>query len=162
MAEQDYVIDSDVENACGETSDYWHAETHLLRKAILHARELLFHGNTEIHFQCTIEKNGALETLKLLCAQAESPAKHECLMDLHLEHSAQSREYGQLLAAGTGATGPLYAFVCLEQEGAVTGRRRGKQHLIEFFNDNLIAWINAAGTRERIRVLRVSLVCLTH
>ena len=147
MAEQAYVIDSDVEDARGETGDYWNAETHLLRKAILHARELLFHGNTEVHFRCTIEKDGALETLKLLCARPESPSKHECLMDLHLEHSAQSREYGQLLAAGNGATGPLYAFVCLEQEGAVAGRRRGKQHLIEFFNGNLGAWIDAAGTR---------------
>ena len=35
MAEQAYVIDSDVEDACGETGDYWNAETHLLTQSHL-------------------------------------------------------------------------------------------------------------------------------
>ena len=129
-------------------------DVNLLRRALLEAREFLLSGYTEVHFRVW----RGVEPMKLLCAR--STRQHEGTMELHLTYEDGGEEQGLLHPAGTGCTGPLFAFACEHQDRIPAPRRRlGRAHPIFLFENDLVEWTGPRGERERFGVTQVALDC---
>ncbi|CAE7538071.1 POL [Symbiodinium sp. CCMP2592] len=127
-----YIVSDDVELPEDRVQ---YSDVNLLRQALLDAREFLRSGYTEIHFRVWRRD----EPMKLLCAR--SAKQHEGTMELYLTYEDGGEEEGLLHPAGTGCTGPLFAFASRRQDGIPAPRRRlGRAHTIFFFKNDLVEW----------------------
>ena len=149
-----YRVNSDVEVVPAVSFE---DDVNLLRRAFLEARELLRTGGcTEVHFK--VWRSDRPTAFRLLCAKARQ--LHEGCMEAYLHHDDGGEEYGVLQPMGTGATGPLFAFRCNEQDHVSAPRRRlHRAHLIQFFTNDVVEWVGRHGARERFRVTQVLLEC---
>ena len=132
-------------------------EVNLLRGALLEARELLLTGGcTEVNFR--VWRGDRPAALRLLCVKASQ--LHEGCIYAYLHYDDGGAEYGVLQPAGTGCTGPLFAFYCKEQNRVSAPHRRLRRaHLIQFFANDVVEWTGRHGERERFRVTEVFLEC---
>ncbi|CAE7509994.1 unnamed protein product, partial [Symbiodinium sp. CCMP2592] len=138
-----YIVSDDVELPEDRVQ---YSDVNLLRQALLDAREFLRSGYTEIHFRVW----GRDEPMKLLCAR--SAKQHEGTMELYLTYEDGGEEEGLLHPAGTGCTGPLFAFASRRQDGIPAPRRRlGRAHTIVFFKNDLVEWTAARGEAKRCK-----------
>ena len=149
-----YRVNSDVE--VGPAVNF-EDDVNLLRRALLEARELLLTGGcTEVHFK--VWRSDCPAALTLLCAKACQ--LHEGCMEAYLHHHDGGEEYGVLQPAGTGCTGPLFAFRCKEQNHVSAPHRRlHRPHLMQFYTNDVVEWVGPHGERERFRVTGVLLEC---
>ena len=146
-----YLVGDDVELPGDHVQS---SDVNLLRIALLEAREFLLSGYTEVHFRVWRD----VKPMKLLCAR--SARQHEGTMELYLTYEDGGEEEGLLHPAGTGCTGPLFAFACKHQDGIPAPRRRlGRAHPIFLFENDLVEWTGAHGERERFSVTKVALDC---
>ncbi|CAE7377723.1 unnamed protein product [Symbiodinium microadriaticum] len=142
-----YLVGDDVELPGDHVQS---SDVNLLRIALLEAREFLLSGYTEVHFRVWRD----VKPMKLLCAR--SARQHEGTMELYLTYEDGGEEEGLLHPAGTGCTGPLFAFACKHQDGIPAPRRRlGRAHPIFLFENDLVEWTGAHGERERFSVTKV-------
>ncbi|OLP87097.1 hypothetical protein AK812_SmicGene31736 [Symbiodinium microadriaticum] len=142
-----YLVGDDVELPGDHVQS---SDVNLLRKALLEAREFLLSGYTEVHFRVWRD----VKPMKLLCAR--SARQHEGTMEIYLTYEDGGEEEGLLHPAGTGCTGPLFAFACKHQDGIPAPRRRlGRAHPIFLFENDLVEWTGAHGERERFSVTKV-------
>ncbi|CAE7632427.1 unnamed protein product, partial [Symbiodinium sp. CCMP2592] len=138
-----YIVSDDVELPEDRVQ---YSDVNLLRQALLDAREFLRSGYTEIHFRVWRRD----EPMKLLCAR--SAKQHEGTMELYLTYEDGGEEEGLLHPAGTGCTGPLFAFASRRQDGIPAPRRRlGRAHTIFFFKNDLVEWTAARGEAKRCK-----------
>ncbi|CAE7485779.1 unnamed protein product, partial [Symbiodinium sp. CCMP2592] len=138
-----YIVSDDVELPEDRVQ---YSDVNLLRQALLDAREFLRSGYTEIHFRVWRRD----EPMKLLCAR--SAKQHEGTMELYLTYEDGGEEEGLLHPAGTGCTGPLFAFASRRQDGIPAPRRRlGRAHTIVFFKNDLVEWTAARGEAKRCK-----------
>ena len=123
------------------------SDCNVLRWILLEAKELLFAGCTEVHFELARE-DGA--SFRMLCKPTVLP-RTKCLMHLYIQHpSLGVSERGALVAAGTGDTGP----------SSPHGQRLRRFHPLAFFRDDLVERMGPCGQSERFRVCQVRWDCV--